>query len=670
MAGITVDQLQVLVTANTQQLQKSFEQIGKQLDDVQGSTSKFSATSAALFGVVAGAAQALVNKGINLISSSLDSAIKRFDTLNNFPKVMSNLGYSAQDSAKAIKKLNDGVLGLPTSLDQIASAMQNIAPSVGSIDYATDLTLALNNALIAGGKSAEMQATGMEQFSQAVAKGKPDMVEWKSIAAAMPGQLKQISNNLGYDKWQEMADAVTKGELSFTDVQDAIIRLDKTGQAGFPSFRQQAKNAAGGVQTSLDVMKAAINRGLTSIMAAIGSENISDAIGRIGKAFESALKNVSGLINFIARNWAVFGTLAAAVGGATAAFVAYEAYVKISAITTALWTAASTYMTLVAGLQAQGLGLLRAAWMALNITMSANPIGIVIALVVAITAALAYFFTQTETGRKVFETCMNAIQTAITVVWNWIKSNWPLLLGILTGPIGLAVLAIVKHWDDIKNAFSAAWNFIKSVWSAVTGFYDGVWNGIKSAFSATVSWFGSIFSTAWNAVMSPFNNAWNWFRDVFNRVVASIKSIDWSGLGIDIIKGIGSGIASMGGWLADQAKAAVGGAKDKLKSFLGIHSPSRVMRDEVGKMLGLGLAEGIKMSSASVFDAMNGLADISLGSFDIGTSIDTGVSESMTSSNVQPINLVVKIGEDTILDKMIDGINGKSFLSGTSVLNI
>ena len=49
----------------------------------------------------------IIGKAFNLITSNMDSAIKRIDTLNNFPKVMSNLGISSEDSTKAIKKLSD-----------------------------------------------------------------------------------------------------------------------------------------------------------------------------------------------------------------------------------------------------------------------------------------------------------------------------------------------------------------------------------------------------------------------------------------------------------------------------------------------------------------------------------------------------------------------------------
>lgn len=233
-----------------------------------------------------------------LIVKNLGNAVQRVDTLNNFPKVMSNLGYTTDEASAAIKTLDLGVRGLPTSLSGIASALQNIAPSSKSLSAATDLTLALNNALLAGGQSADIQATAMTQFSQAISKGRPDMLEWRSLAVAMPGQLDQIGQSLGYGRgeWQKMAKDVSDGVLPFESVKDAIVKLNKNGLGQFPSFAEQAKNASGGLNTAITNANTAITRGIANVIQAIGTTNITNAIVGIGNAFETALK---GVVSFI-----------------------------------------------------------------------------------------------------------------------------------------------------------------------------------------------------------------------------------------------------------------------------------------------------------------------------------------------------------------------------------
>lgn len=97
--------------------------------------------------------------------------------------------------------------------------------------------------------------------------------------------------------------------------------------------------------------------------------------------------------------------------------------------------------------------------------------------------------------------------------------------------------------------------------------------------------------------------------ELLSKVVNKIANTDWGQVGKDIIKGIGNGISSMGKWLAQKAVDAVNGAKDAIKNFFGIKSPSRVMRDEVGKMIGEGLAIGISSTSNIVTKSSIDLAD-------------------------------------------------------------
>lgn len=123
------------------------------------------------------------------VTRNMDSAIDRFDTLNNFPKVMSNLGINAESSQKSIDKMSEALVGLPTTLDEGALAVQRLTSKNGDIKKSTDLFLAMNNAILAGGAPAQIQSTAIEQLSQAYAKGKPDMMEWRTLMTAMPAQL-------------------------------------------------------------------------------------------------------------------------------------------------------------------------------------------------------------------------------------------------------------------------------------------------------------------------------------------------------------------------------------------------------------------------------------------------------------------------------------------------
>lgn len=267
--------------------------------------SKFSALGESVKGVFIGIGASFAQNAISTITSSIDDAVQRVDVLNRFPKIMQSFGYSSEDGAKAIKRLADGVTGLPTSLQDIASATQSFIPFSKSVSEATDVTLALNDAIVAGGASTAVQSSAIEQYRQALAKGKPQLQDWRTLQQAMPGQLQQIAKELGVGSGalkgysadsMGLYEALKNGDLTMTDLNNAIVRLDKQGGNGFKSFKDQALDASGGINTGMANARLAVQRGIAEIIQAIGAENISDRIKRGGEIAEKALRGIAGII--------------------------------------------------------------------------------------------------------------------------------------------------------------------------------------------------------------------------------------------------------------------------------------------------------------------------------------------------------------------------------------
>ena len=157
---------------------------------------------------------------------------------------------------------------------------------------------------------------------------------------------------------------------------------------------------------------------------------------------------------------------------------------KLSTIATWLNTTATTANTgtlwgriaallasraaILAGVVATGAA--TAAQWALNTAMYANPIGLIIAAVIALAAGLFFLVKKVDVVRNAF-----------VVAFNWVKDNWPLLLAIITGPVGLAVYAFVKFKDDIIGVFASVKDFIIGVWQSIWDFILGIINRIKNA---------------------------------------------------------------------------------------------------------------------------------------------------------------------------------------------
>ena len=302
MAITTVDELQVVIGANSGEFQQELKKVQKQLSKFSNG---FSGMSAKMATVAVAAGNIIANaftSAFRAVSQEMDEAITRLDALNNYPRTMANLGISAEDAEKSIKILNEGILGLPTSLSQAALATQRLTATNGNIAASTDMFLALNNAILAGGASTEIQANALEQMMQAYSKGRPDAMEWRAFLTAMPAQLKQIATQMGYTSTAlggDLQKALVDGKVTMNDFMVAIMKLNREGINGLPSFAQQAKNAVAGVQTSITNLKIAIQRGMANIMQVIGQTNISGFINKIATAVDTVSYYIAGFVTLI-----------------------------------------------------------------------------------------------------------------------------------------------------------------------------------------------------------------------------------------------------------------------------------------------------------------------------------------------------------------------------------
>lgn len=264
----------------------------------QGATGGFVKSGAAV-----GVFSALTSAAIGSITSNLDAAISRFDTLNNYPRVMQSLGYSSDEADASIQKMSDRLLGLPTTLDSMVKTTQSISVITKNLDLATESGLALNDMLLASGSSQQLVTAAAEQFRQMLSKGKPDMQDWKSLTQAMPGQLDQLAKSMlgptanANDLYAALGGGKNKAKFTMNDLLNQIIKLDKEGGNGFASFEEQARQATGGVQTSMANLGTSISRGIAGVMDAVGQDTISGVFTDLKGGINDAFGTIQGVVS-------------------------------------------------------------------------------------------------------------------------------------------------------------------------------------------------------------------------------------------------------------------------------------------------------------------------------------------------------------------------------------
>lgn len=219
----------------------------------------------------------VIGASMNVLSSSLDGAINRFDAMQSYPKVMKSLGFSVEQSQKSVAKLNQSVQGLPTSLADVVTTSKSLAAVTGNIDKATDTTIALNHAFLASGSSSEDASRGLQQYSQMLAKGTVDMQSWRTLQETMAPALTKVAKKLGIASGNanELYDALQNGTITFDQFNDAMIECDtETG-----GFAETALEASKGVKTSMTNIKSAVQNLEQGFMSAMNNMLKSKAMG-------------------------------------------------------------------------------------------------------------------------------------------------------------------------------------------------------------------------------------------------------------------------------------------------------------------------------------------------------------------------------------------------------
>ena len=291
--------------------EKAADKLDKSLDDVGNSAKNSSSGFTVLKGVIANLVTSGIQRLTGAITGELQTAISRVDIINSYKNTMQNLGYATEDVSRTTEELKTGIEGLPTTLPSIMSMQKQYAALSGNLDEATQLTLALNNATLAGGQGQEIANSAMEQWYQIIAKGKPDLQSWRIILQAMPAQLNQVAESvLGTGKKsQDLFEAWKAGTVTTDQVKQALIKLNKDGGGSLSSFEKQAQDSTGGIATSFTNIKTAIANALANIIESIGQANIAGFFNSLKPVIKQTGNVLADFVKKI--NWQAFGQMVA-----------------------------------------------------------------------------------------------------------------------------------------------------------------------------------------------------------------------------------------------------------------------------------------------------------------------------------------------------------------------
>ncbi|MFJ8345020.1 phage tail tape measure protein [Streptomyces sp. NPDC094153] len=546
---------------------------------------------------------------------------------NGFSAELKRGGPAAQTYTEAMKKMLNGSIGLNTSLQLTGENTESYNHRVDEIrksyQHATkdvegwDLTQNLFNVRLAKAKQT-IQVLGIEIGTKLL----PVIitaVDWfgrhKDVAVALAAVIGGVLalSVVAFAAKTTMTllkpiGTFAKLGVSATKAGARVVQGFRSAQVAGSAFSGKAGSFGGTLRKMWD--------GTIS-----GAKTAARAAGKAGKALASAAAR---------GGRAAWSGLATAVRGAGAAMRTAGTAALGLAKKTAMATAAALRAAVAWALQkvrmiaaAVAEGVLTAAQWLLNVAMNANPLGLIILGIAALVAGIVLAYNKIGWFRDFCDGAFKVIGAAIGWVVDFVKAHWPLLLALLTGPIGIAVLLIVKYWDKIKSGFLAAYHGTIDVGKDLLKWVEGLPGQVRDYMvQLTVH------------LILVAHNAWQSFKDASVKKAVELtlyvkglpqKIKDKLGnlgallieSGKSLMRGFIDGIKAMFGPAVSEAKHVLSGIRDFFP-----HSPAKKGPFSgsgwtlySGRALMDGLSQGIRDGAPAATATMQGAAQATANSF-------------------------------------------------------
>lgn len=468
---------------------------GASAKDLEKSYKNVSKNIVADFGDI-GAAMGEVNTRFGYTGGELEKATQQFlkfaditgtdatNAVQIVSKAIEGAGLDSKEYTVLLDQLAVAAQASGVSVDTLADGITKNGATMRSLGFDTSETIAIIAQMEKAGVSTETAFAGMKKAAAEWAKdGKNPREEFQRT-------IDLISNADSDTKAAEIA-LENFGNKAGTELADAI----RTGRFEYSKFAETVTGSSGTVnetyeetQSELDKVKLATQK-LKVSAADMIDKVVTKYSPQIQKALEKAMEITDKLFpaiekgfKWISKNGGTVASVIVGIGSAIGVFVA-----------------ATT-----------GVTALKTAFTGLWAVMSANPVGLVVAAIAGLVAAIVTLWNTNEDFRNwvigAWETIKSAVETAITAVAEFFQSAWD---GV----------------ELVKEEFATAWENIKSVWSAAGDFFAGVWTAIKGKFTSVGTWFKTTFETAWTNIKNVFSTVGEFFGGIWDTIKSKFTSI-------------------------------------------------------------------------------------------------------------------------------------------------
>lgn len=593
------------------------------LDDAGDKASGFGSKVSSGFTVLKGIAANVIADGIQAIASSLTSlageAVDAADSLTKFESTMSFAGFSTDEINSVSAAMQEYASRTVYDLQTVANTVAQLGAN-GVADYEQLTEAAGNLNAVAGGNADTFRSVAMV-LTQTAGAGKLTTENWNQLADAIPGasgllQEAMRENGAYVGNFRE---AMEDGEITADEFNQAIMDL------GFSEAAQEAATSTSTIESAIGNLKATIVDAITGILTEGGGmaalvetiNGITTAVQSLITAFqEGGLQGLFEQIGLMFQNFisnlqanmptimqAGFQMISSLVQGITQGIPTFIQS-GVMLITTFIQNLiANIPLLLDAGLQFVS-GLVQ---------------GIVSQIPQIIPAATQTFTTFLNTITSSLPEFLAKGSEILTNLANGIISAIPQLVGQLPQIISSIINFIVSNLPQvIQTGVQLLTSFAQGIISAIPQLVAQIPQIIASIVSTIASNLPqilqsgvSIIQSLIQGILSLIGSVGTAIGNIASTIVNGIMSLPGQVLSIGsqivqgLINGITSGISRVANAIGNLASSAI----SRAKSALGIASPSRVFRDQVGLMIARGMALGISKGEKDVLHVADRLND-------------------------------------------------------------
>lgn len=608
---------------------------------------------------------------------------------------------SAEKAAQITQQLKQIAANTPFELPQLADTTQLLMNYGFTADDAMEKMQMLGD--ISQGSADKMTriATAYGQMSSA---GKVSLEDVKQMIEAGFNPLQEISKSTG-ESMASLYDRISDGSLSVDEITASMERSTSAGGKYFQSMDKQSQTLNGKISTLKDTFNEFAGKAMqglsdvlsnTVIPALTGVLSHSDEIMAVLNALLPVIVAVGSafaawkIVNFIQDIPKMIGSVKTAILGVNAALAANPVGAVVAAISALvavflyLWNTSEEF---------------RQFW-----TDMWNGI---VEWFSGIIESIVNFFTVTIP--EAWESFKTNLQELCDSIVQWFQDAWNSVIAFFTETIpawiqsvidwfnqlpyniGYMVGQIIGHfiqWGiDLKNfvtedipAFinsvvewfkslpGKIWEWLKSAWEKVktwgSNIYTSARDWVSKTIDSVVDWFRSLPGKIWTWLTNAVSKVRDWGSNLWNTGINAAKQLVDSvvqkakelpgkmvDIGINLIKGLWEGIGSVKDWILDKISGFCDGIVDGMLDFFNIGSPSKLMRDMIGKWLPPGIAVGFELAAPKASKDMTkeagkmvkdiqGQYDASIGGFTLENQLNVAKQATITNAFPKTMQLV------------------------------